>query len=144
METESHPPRTLIGIEARTSNAAPKEIGEIWQRFVQDKLSAGIPARKDNHLIAVYCEYDGDHTQPYTFFLGCAVADDAEPPEGFSRRTIPAGNYVRYAASGEMPRAIMETWQQIWKADLNRSFVADFEIHDPASPHDVAIYVGVE
>ena len=143
MNTETQLERKLIGIECRASNDNPQAIGATWQRFMAEQLAAQIPQRSDGNLIAVYCEYDGDHTKPYTFFLGCVVDSGAEPPSGFVSRMIPAGDYVKRQASGPMPAALMSEWTAIWSLDLNRSFVADFEIHDPNAPEAVDIFIGV-
>lgn len=143
MSIETQPARRAIGTECRASNENPEGIGAAWQRFMSEQLAAQIPGRTDDKLIAVYCEYEGDHTQPYTFFLGCVVAEDAEPPAGFTARTIPAGQYLKRQATGEMPAALIQEWSEIWASDLERNFVADFEIHDPATPDSVDLFLGV-
>ena len=143
MNITEQPERTLIGIESRASNDNPQAIGTIWQRFMAEQLAAQIPNRSDGHLIAIYCDYDGDHTEPYTFFLGCTVNDASDLPSGFTIRTLPAGRYVRRHAAGEMPAALVTAWRDIWTSDLDRAYDADFEIHDPTSPQAVDIFVGV-
>ena len=107
------------------------------------QLADRIPNRVDANIIAVYCDYDGDHTQPYTFFLGCAVTNSNTIPDGFTTRTISTGQYHRRRANGTMPAALMAAWSDLWTSDLNRSYKTDFEIHDLASPNSVDIYVGV-
>lgn len=109
-----------------------------------EQLADQIPNRCDDSLVAVYCEYEGDHTQPYTFFLGCLVDAGTEVPEGFSSQVIPAGRFVRRRAVGSMPAALMREWADIWSSDLHRSFLADFEIHDPTEPESVNIYIGID
>lgn len=143
MDIMTQPTRTLIGIEARASNDDPQAIGAVWQRFIGEELASRIAQRIDNHLVAVYCEYDGDHTQPYTFFLGCVVEDAVEPPEGFTALTIAPGRYARFAANGPMPAALMNAWAAIWDTEINRAYQADFEIHDPSNPESVEIFVGI-
>ncbi len=143
MNTETQPSRTLYGIQTQTSNETPHEIAAIWQRFMADGLADEIPERADDQLIAAYFDYQGDHTQPYTFFLGCEVIDVDCAPEGFALRSLPAGRYAAFQARGPMPKTLIESWQQIRQSDLPRSYVADFEVHDPAKPDEVAIYVGV-
>ncbi len=142
MNIEHQYARTLYGIETRITGDPASQIGAVWQRFLNENLTDDILERLDDRLIAMYFNYDGDHTQPYTFFLGCEVGDVACVPDEFALRTTPAGNYAEFLAAGEMPQSLIETWQQIWAPDLKRDFVADYEIHDPATPHEVAIYVG--
>lgn len=143
MNIESQPERTLVGIECRASNDAPESIGAAWQRFMAEQLADQIPHRADGNLIAVYCDYDGDQTQPYTFFLGCIVDLLAELPMGLTTRVIPAGRYIKRKAVGPMPAGLFKEWQNIWSSDLDRTYVADFEIHDPTQPDNVDVFVGV-
>lgn len=143
MNIETQPRRTLIGIEARASNDHPQAIGAVWQRFLEERLATQIPNRSDDKLIAVYCDYDSDHTQPYTFFLGCCVHDDTEPPNGLTARKIDAGRYTKRRVNGPMPAELLKAWTDIWQSDIDRAYQADFEIHDPSQPESVEIFVGL-
>lgn len=144
MNIEQQYARTLYGIEARISGDPAKQIGAVWQQFLQQKLGDDIPSRLDDKLVAVYCDYEGDRTGPYTFFLGCEVLDVCSADEGFAIRYTQAGEYAKFHAQGEMPQAAIEKWEEIGEMGFERSFVADFEIHDPSSPNEVLIYVGVD
>lgn len=136
--------RTLYGIETRIDGDPAEQIGEIWNRFLGEDLADDIPSRLDEGLIALYCDYDeGDDPRPSTYFLGCEVLDVCSAEEGFAIRYTPVGDYAEFHAYGEMPHAVIEKWQQIRNLNLERNYVADFEIHDPNSPHEVAIHVGV-
>lgn len=143
METERQSARTLYGIEVRTSNATPGDIAAVWKRFFTEGLADEIPQRADDNLIAAYFDYAGDHTQPYTFFLGCEVIDVACVADGYVLRSLPAGEYAIFHAFGEMPDALLDTWERIWDSELPRTYEADFEVHDPETPHEVALYIGV-
>ena len=143
MDAIEQPERTLIGIKSRASNDDPQAIGAIWQRFMANQLATKIPNRADNNLIAAYCDYDGDHTGPYTFFLGCVVTHGTAVPDGFTTQTIPSARYVRRQANGTMPAALVAAWGDIWTSDMARVYDVDYEIHDPTSPESVDIYVGV-
>ena len=143
MEVMVEHERTLIGIESRASNEDPQAIGAIWQRFMADKLADQIPNRADHCLVAAYCDYDGDHTDPYTFFLGCTVTSSESVPDGFTRRVILSGRYLRREAKGTMPEALMAEWGSIWTSGIDRLYKLDFEIHNPDQPGCVDIYIGV-
>lgn len=134
-------PQTVMGLAIRTSNETAHEIGGVWQRFMGEGLAAGIPGRIGASVIAVYCEYEGDHTAPYTFLLGCPVEPGTPVPAGYEARELPGGSYACFAAEGEQPQALMETWGQIWSADITRAFEVDYEVHDPATPSRVEICV---
>ena len=144
MKIETQLERAIVGIECRASNDDPQSIGAVWQRFMAEQLAEKIANRADGKLIAVYCDYEGDHTKPYTFFLGCVVDRIADLPNGFSSRRIPGGRYVKRRAVGEMPHALVKEWTSIWESSLDRSFIADFEIHDPKSPESVDIFIGID
>ncbi|TWU45892.1 Bacterial transcription activator, effector binding domain [Novipirellula aureliae] len=144
MKPERLTARTLMGIETRASNDSPQTIGETWQRFMAERLADDIPSRADDCLIAAYYDYEGDHTKPYTFFVGCEVVDVACAPDGFVLKEIPANDYVPFPARGDMPQALIETWQRIWASDLQRNYNIDFELHNPAMPDEVMVYVGVQ
>lgn len=132
---------TLIGLEIHTSNERAHEIGAVWQRFMGEALGDQIPERVGATVVAVYAEYEGDHTKPYTFFLGCPVSPGTAAPEGFRRRTVPAGRFARFVAQGEMPGALMETWAAIWNAPITRGFDVDYEVHDPTVPDGAEIFI---
>jgi predicted transcriptional regulator YdeE len=134
-------PQTVMGLAIRTSNETAHEIGGLWQRFMSEGLAAGIPGRIGTALVAVYCEYEGDHTAPYTFLLGCPVEPGTPAPQGFETRDLPAGSYTCFAAEGEQPQALMETWAEIWGADITRAFAVDYEVHDPSTPERVEIFI---
>lgn len=133
---------TVMGLAIRTSNENAHEIGALWQRFMGEALGDQIPARTDETTVAVYYAYEGDHTAPYSFLLGCPVAPGTQAPEGFSSVDVPAENYARFSAEGEQPQALMQAWMEIWNADLTRAFGFDYEVHAPAHANRVDIYIG--
>ena len=143
-ETQAREPMQLIGFEIRTANDRAHEIGEHWGRFMVGGVADEIPGRTDDSIVAVYAEYEGDHTQPYTFFLGCPVVPGTEVPPGMVARDVPGGTYARFLAEGEQPQALMDTWQQIWGTPMTRSFTVDYEVHRPAEPTRAEIYIAFE
>ena len=136
----------LAGLETRASNDDPSPIGALWGSFFSDARMQEVPALDDD-VVAVYCEYEGDHTRPYTFFLGRRIAADAclpeGLPEGILRRRVPAGKFARIVSVGEQPGAMIATWQEIWGMPLARRYDHDFELHPSADPTRVEIHVGV-
>ena len=143
-EIVTQPALHLIGFEIRTANDRAHEIGEHWGRFLVGGVPEEIPGRTDDTILAVYAEYEGDHTRPYTYFLGCPVAPGTETPPGMVAREVPAGRYARFVAQGEQPDALIEAWQGIWTAPLRRSFDVDYEVHRPSDPTRVEIHIGFE
>ena len=68
----------LIGLalpEKTTNEAGQSSIdcGNLWLKFEQEKYFEKIPGKLDDEVIAVYHEYEGDHTKPFSYFIGCKV-----------------------------------------------------------------------
>ena len=133
----------LVGIETQASNDRADLLGAHWQRFYAEDVAGQIPDRLGDETVAVYCEYEGDHTQPFTFFLGCPVDAQAAVPDGLVRRDVPGGTYACVISQGKQPMALMDSWTHIWEMPLPRRFEADYEIHRADSPDRIEIYVGV-
>ena len=124
----------LIGLKLdhRTTNKnlkAAVDCGMLWQQFESEKWFNRIPGKLDNQIYAVYYDYVGDHTDPFSFLIGCKVAADEKVPEGMSALHIPSNSYVKYLAKGKMPDCIGEAWAKIWKSASNRLYQFDFEIY---------------
>lgn len=143
----------LIGLAlpSKTTNEngqSMKDCGELWTRFEKEGVVSKIPNKLSDEVIAVYYDYEGDHTKPFSYFIGCKVPEGANVPENLDGLTIPAGNYQKITAKGEMPGCIGNAWRKIWESDIPRAFKADFEIYDERSRDwsnaEVDIYLSVE
>jgi predicted transcriptional regulator YdeE len=143
----------LIGLALpeKTANAngqAAVDCGNHWQKFEQGKYADKVTGKLSDDIYAVYHDYEGDHTTPYSYFIGCPVTDDAIIPDGMNSLVIPKGTYVKIIARGIMPDCIAHAWMDIWKSDLNRAYLADFEVYDEKSKDwsaaEVQVYVGVK
>lgn len=90
----------LIGIQLdnKTTNKdgqAAIDCGGLWQQFETEKRYSQIEGKLSNEIYAVYFDYDGDHTQPYSYFIGCKVAEGTAVPQGFKSLKIPAQTYTQ-------------------------------------------------
>jgi predicted transcriptional regulator YdeE len=71
-------------------------------------------------------------------------------PEGLIGREFVGENFIKYVAKGEMPKAVVETWQKIWSSDktLNRKYTYDFEVYGEKSQNglnsEVEIYIAAK
>lgn len=138
----------IVGIGIRTSNEdgqAAAAINTLWQNFFEFEVIDKIPNREGPELYAVYWAYEGDHTKPYRFTIGCKTSADA--PRGLEKVSILPGLYHVDAAQGEQPAALVKTWENVWKSDLSRAFATDFEIYgrrffEPGL-HEVLVHVGI-
>lgn len=139
------PAFNIIGIAVKTSNQqCQQDIPALWLRFVNEALAEEIPHRlAQQEVLALYTDYQGDYTQPYTYIIGCKVSQLDTVPPGMIAKTIPAAEYVVFTAQGEMPEGIIQTWQHIWQTNLKRSYRTDFEVYDKKSqgftPYDANV-----
>jgi predicted transcriptional regulator YdeE len=152
MKKVQKPETHVIGIACRTANtsdAAPIDIPRLWQRFYAENILSQIPNSMTDHVIALYCDYEGDYSQPYTCVIGCRVSSIEEVPEGMVAKTIPASTFAVYEAVGEFPQSVLNVWNEVWQSTtLKRTYAGDYEIYgkrffiDASKP--VSIYVAIE
>jgi len=131
---------TVIGIEARTSNAremtANGIIAKQWARFWGENLSEEIPNRIDSTILAVYSDYASDKDDEYSFLIGARVMPESAVPGGMVTRNILVGRYAVFTSErGPVENVVADVWQKIWaakQAELGgeRAYQADFEVYD--------------
>ena len=83
--TEKLKQKFLIGIELKTSNEqarAAKEIPQHWDKFYKEGVLAKIPNKVSEDVYALYTDYEGDHTKPYSCIIGCEVSTLEQIPDG--------------------------------------------------------------
>lgn len=142
----------VIGISVRTTNEggqAAKDIPQLWEKFITENIAAKIPSKVSDSVYGIYTEYEGDYTQPYTTVLGCKVSSLDNIPDGFIGLTIKADNYEKYTAKGKMSNDIVyKKWTEIWQSNLNRTYLADFEVYGERSVDmdnaEVDIFISVK
>jgi predicted transcriptional regulator YdeE len=138
------PGRSLLGREIRASNDDPAAIAEAWDGFFERGATSGITGHLSEDVYAVYSEYEGDETQPYSYFIGCEVEDDAPVPPRMASRVLPDAKFEVFVSEGKQPAALMQTWAEIHAAKIERSFELDYEVHLAEQPGRVLIYIGVK
>lgn len=149
---DEKPSLVIVGIECRTSNspeAAPKDIPKHWERFISENIAARISHKSSNDIIALYCDYEGDYTKPYSLVIGCAVNSIDAVPEGMVVKKIPAGSYAAFQAVGKHPETIVKTWGDIWsEASLSRTYTGDYEVYGEGffskSPQEIPVFIAVK
>jgi predicted transcriptional regulator YdeE len=132
---------TVVGIARRQSNDHPDEIGKLWQDFSASGGVKQIPNRKSDDIYAVYTEYEGDHTKPYTMVLGCEVTEVGSLPKGLVAKIISDAKYAVFDAKGPQPTSVISAWKHIWSSSLVRAYTADFDHYH--GPEDVHVHVAV-
>ncbi|MFC4874448.1 GyrI-like domain-containing protein [Negadavirga shengliensis] len=152
METQQKKGFVLIGIRhpGKTTNENGQsgiDCGNLWQKFEKEGYAARIPARVGDEVYAVYFDYEGDHTQPFAYFIGCKVRSGVDVPEGMAKLEVPAGDYTLVRAKGKMPDCMVNAWKEVWESDIPRAYGMDFEVYGEKSRDwsnaKVAIYLSV-
>lgn len=153
METVMLPPFRLLGLQlpTKTSNKEGRstiDCGNLWSEFFQKSIADKISEKVNDEIYAVYFDYEGDHTKPYSFFIGCKVNTATPPKDGLSTLLIPSQNYTKVVARGKMPDCIANAWRDIWKEQAGRTYQFDFEVYDARSQDwnnaEVDIFLSVE
>ncbi len=142
----------VVGISCVTSNKdgqATDDINTLWEQFFKDDMLHKIDNRTENVIYAVYSDYEGDHTKPYRITIGCKVADKADDlPQNMHKIHVPTAHYAMFAARGEQPKALLQTWEGIWKSNLPRTYQTDLEIYGPRffedGVNEVLVCIGVK
>jgi predicted transcriptional regulator YdeE len=147
---------TVIGIQARTSNAKESTRSAIipkqWQRFFGEALASQIQNKSGPNFYAVYTEYASDHNGEYTYLVGTPVTEGTQPPSGLVRTCVPAGRYAVFTTEkGPFAKVVPAAWQHIFTLEdrnrLQRSYTTDFEVYDQraqdAQNGQLDIYIGI-
>lgn len=144
-------PMQIMGISVRTSienNQAAEDLPLLWAKFFSEGVQANIPYQKSGEIIGLYCEYEKDHTKPYTVVAGCEVSVVGDVPEGMVVKHLPASKYAVFEITGPFPLRLQEAWLWIWQSDLKRTFTGDFEVYqigfDGAENSDIHLYIAIE
>lgn len=123
---------TVVGISVRTTNQnyqSQKDIADLWDMFFSRNIIGMIPNKISNDIYCIYTDYESDFTGEYTTILGCKVSDTNKVPADLTIKEIPETKYYKYLSEGELPYAVGRTWAHIWKSEINRAYVADFDIY---------------
>jgi predicted transcriptional regulator YdeE len=146
---EQQKEKYFIGLELRTNNeecslAMPAH----KEKFFKENTLAKIPNKINGNIIALYTDYEGDFTKPYSWILGSEVSSLEQVPEGLVGKTIAASKYAVYTTQGEFPQGLIAVWQEIWKSDLQRAYTSDYEVYrsdfDPQRNPEVKVYIAIE
>jgi predicted transcriptional regulator YdeE len=143
----------VVGIQAQTSSRleadpATAAVPALWRRFEADGLAGRVPDRAGTRTTcAVFSDYEGDGDgRRFRCLVGVEVTGEGEVPAGMAAVTVPAGDYLVFAARGPMPEALASTWARVAEffehAPLARAFTADLEVHYPAGSA-VDVFVAV-
>ncbi|HXC94680.1 MAG TPA: GyrI-like domain-containing protein [Edaphobacter sp.] len=157
MRIEHYPGFYMAGLSTRTSNAREMsgngKIENIWETFLQPGVVAKIPNKIGVDLVAVYTDYETDHTGHYTYLLGLPVLSNESLPVNLTVRHVSPGRYaVITSERGPVGEVVRDVWQRIWSMSEEelggkRAFQTDYEIYDQrsADPENaqIDVYIGL-
>lgn len=146
---ETQKKKFFIGLELRTNNAeCSSTMPPHKDKFFSENIPGKIPNKIGNHILALYTDYEGDYTKPYSWILGCEVSNLDEIPAGLVGKVIPESKYAVYTTEGQFPEGLISVWQSVWKADLPRSYTSDFELYrsdfHPEQNPEVKVYIALQ
>jgi len=144
----------VAGRSARTSGAAEAGLSQsripgLWEAHWTHGGSSEIPHAMDGAVsVSVYTDYESDHLGKYTVLVGSPVTAAPSSDAGLHVVDVPDASFLLFTARGNMPVALVETWQRIWAffdddCPYDRAYSADFEIHHQDEPDRVDVYVAV-
>ena len=128
----------LIGLKLnnKTTNESGQssiDCGNLWQKFEKENFAERIPDKLSDEIYAVYFDYEGDHTKPFSYFIGCKVKIDTHTPQGMDNLIIPTGSFIKVIAKGKMPDCVANSWKVIWNSNIERAYKYDYEIYGERS-----------
>lgn len=141
--------KLFIGLELRTNNEeCSSTMPAHKDRFFKENILSKIPNKINGELIALYTDYEGDYTKPYSWILGCEVSSLEQVPEGLAGKVISESKFAVFTTQGEFPQGLITVWQEVWKSGLQRSYTSDFEVYrsdfDPLKNPEVNVYIAIE
>ena len=84
----------------KENNKAVRDISNLWNKFLSEKLIVKIPNKISPEIYSVYTDYEGGYTKPYTTILGCKVENLDQIPEGMIGKQFECGKYYKSIAKG--------------------------------------------
>lgn len=143
----------IIGISVRTTNQnnqAQEDLGKLWGQFISENIYEKITNKSSSEILAIYTDYKSNYTEDYTTIIGVPVSTLNEIPDGMIGRKFQPENFKKFVAKGEMPKAVVDAWTEIWQQDenLNRKYSCDFELYgencQKGADSEVEIFVAVK
>ncbi|WP_420337848.1 GyrI-like domain-containing protein [Roseibium sp.] len=133
---------TVVGLSKVVRNDNPAAIGALWEAFQSYDVRTKLCVDASEDVYCVYHDYEGGFMDPYRMTIGYRVSS-ADAPEDLHSAEVPSQTVVTYEVNGPLPQSLISQWQAIWNGQLNRSYLADYDVYDATDPEAVSIKVGV-
>jgi predicted transcriptional regulator YdeE len=146
---EKQSKKFFIGLELRTNNQeCSVTMPAHKERFFNENFYAKIPNKMNGDILALYTDYEGDYTKPYSWILGCEVSSLEDVPTGLVGKVISESRYAVFTTKDEFPEGLIAAWQAVWKSNLSRAYTSDFELYrsdfNPQKNPEVKVYIALE
>lgn len=149
------------GLSVRTTNNAEishdtAKLGRLWQKFYQE-YAGSLPESED--IYGIYHNYESDDlVGAFDVVAGWEVdneqaqSGDAIAANNIVTIDIPAGKYLVFSETGNMPNTVMNAWEKAWEyfndpnCEHKRTYNVDFEhyIDGNLEYGQVDLYIGIE
>jgi len=155
METIQRAGFKVAGLRITTSNTEAMNwwtIGMAWNDFFAKNIFEKIPNKIDDRIYGVYLNFEEGFSEDienkkYDLIIGCKVSDFEWLPKWLSGWEVPEQQYAKFIAVGDLPRAVIKEWENIWNSDIEKNYTVDFEVYSEKSQKwknsEVDIYVWV-
>lgn len=130
--------KTVAGVSAQTNLNSPEAsgvIGKLWEDFYGGAYGQ-LNGKVNEKCIGLYTDYT--QNGGYKAMVCSEVDTEEQKSEVFQ---IPSGKYAKFVIRGHIVTAVQEFWQNLWKMELERSFVCDFEEYQGGDMNDMEIHI---
>lgn len=140
--------KKLSGLGARTNNHDPNMgmvIGGLWQKLHGEGIFSSLN-KVNECAIGLYSDYESDYNGPYDITVGAEVLEHTLDKK-MVNKVIPAGKYAKFIVRGHMKDACVDFWKDLWKIDIGRTYICDFEEYQPGHDMDNAeihMYISIK
>lgn len=146
---------SFIGTTVRTTNQdemneQTAKIAGNWNQFFSQGIASQIPNKVGDDIFGVYSHYETDASGLYNLTVALEVKPNTDAEGSLKQIDAAAARYLKFTAQGEMPGAVIETWQQIWQYFTDsshghqRAYTVDFEYYDANTPDKVDIFIAIK
>ena len=128
-------------------NGDMTEIKKFWEKYWNEGYNGKLKDLNSNYMpLAIYSKYEGDQTKPFFLSIGQKTIDknlcENEKKEGIEIIKVPKQKYFIIEKSGKMPDVVIEAWQEVWRSNLNRSYIVDVEEYPDMNT--LKLYIGIK
>ena len=115
---------TIVGFKKRIDPSLEgQDIMNLWKQLWSHPNTVEF-IKKNIMPVAVYFEYEGDQTKPYSLIVGFKSEKKIEE---FEFLEVPVLQFQEFEKKGTMPQVVFECWQDVWDSNIKRAFLYDIE-----------------